>query len=213
MMTGFNFGLGPLAYTVAGEMAVGVNQNRIMSTSIVVFYFTTWAISFTALYLYYDVELGPWLGLCMRGRRAFLCCGRGSVLGRRVGGRRWKFHCSSPRGSPCGSERGMFSPVTRWGRLSGLRETRWRWRGRRMGRQSMTSSRRDGGSRWSRGYSCSDIPLLRLGAISARKRQCYNGTLCLVCSLRALRYITVLIGLVLSGLRPSQFCHYLYLAK
>lgn len=58
----YNFGIGPLAYTVAREMAVGANQNKIMSASIVVFYITTWAISFTAPYLYYDAGLGPMLG-------------------------------------------------------------------------------------------------------------------------------------------------------
>lgn len=40
-------------------MAVGTNQNKIMSASIVVFYFVTWAVSFTAPYLYYDAGLGP----------------------------------------------------------------------------------------------------------------------------------------------------------
>jgi hypothetical protein len=48
-----------LAYTIAREMAVGTNQNKIMSASIVVFYFVTWAISFTAPYMYYDAGLGP----------------------------------------------------------------------------------------------------------------------------------------------------------
>jgi hypothetical protein len=63
----FNYGLGPLAYTIAREMAVGRNQNKIMSTSIVVFYFTTWAVSFTAPYLYYDAGLGPMLGFVYAG--------------------------------------------------------------------------------------------------------------------------------------------------
>ncbi|OQE34549.1 hypothetical protein PENCOP_c017G01364 [Penicillium coprophilum] len=67
VVIGFNFGLGPLAYTVAREMAVGVNQNKIMSTSIVVFYFTTWLISFTAPYLYYDAGLGPMVGFVYAG--------------------------------------------------------------------------------------------------------------------------------------------------
>jgi hypothetical protein len=40
-------------------MAVGTNQNKIMSASIVVFYFVTWAISFTAPYMYYDAGMGP----------------------------------------------------------------------------------------------------------------------------------------------------------
>ncbi|KAK1512438.1 uncharacterized protein CCOS01_14678 [Colletotrichum costaricense] len=34
VVVGFNFGLGPLAYTVAREMAVGPNQNKIMSATI-----------------------------------------------------------------------------------------------------------------------------------------------------------------------------------
>ncbi|KAK1500526.1 hypothetical protein CTAM01_06461 [Colletotrichum tamarilloi] len=59
VVVGFNFGLGPLAYTVAREMAVGPNQNKIMSASIVIFYLTTWVVSFTAPYLYYDAGLGP----------------------------------------------------------------------------------------------------------------------------------------------------------
>jgi sugar porter (SP) family MFS transporter len=67
VVVGFNFGMGPLAYTVAREMAVGVNQNKIMSTSIVVFYFTTWLISFTAPYLYYDAGLGPMVGFVYAG--------------------------------------------------------------------------------------------------------------------------------------------------
>ena len=48
-------------------MAVGVNQNKIMSTSIVVFYFVTWAFSFTAPYLYYDAGLGPMIGFVYAG--------------------------------------------------------------------------------------------------------------------------------------------------
>ncbi|POR34959.1 hypothetical protein TPAR_04863 [Tolypocladium paradoxum] len=67
VVVGFNFGLGPLAYTIAREMAVGVNQNKIMSTSIVVFYFTTWLVSFTAPYLYDDARLGPMLGFVYAG--------------------------------------------------------------------------------------------------------------------------------------------------
>lgn len=67
VVVGFNFGLGPLAYTIAREMAVGVNQNKIMSSSIVVFYFTTWLVSFTAPYLYYDAGLGPMLGFIYAG--------------------------------------------------------------------------------------------------------------------------------------------------
>lgn len=48
-------------------MAVGTNQNKIMSASIVVFYFTTWVISFTAPYMYYDGGLGPMVGFVYAG--------------------------------------------------------------------------------------------------------------------------------------------------
>jgi len=37
---------------VAREMAVGPNQNKIMSFSIVFFYFITWLVSFTAPNMY-----------------------------------------------------------------------------------------------------------------------------------------------------------------
>lgn len=67
VIVAFNYGLGPLAYTIAREMAVGVNQNKIMSTSIVIFYFTTWVVSFTAPYLYYDAGLGPMLAFIYAG--------------------------------------------------------------------------------------------------------------------------------------------------
>jgi hypothetical protein len=47
VIVGFNFGAGPLAYTIAREVSVGPNQNKIMSSAIVSFYFGTWAITFT----------------------------------------------------------------------------------------------------------------------------------------------------------------------
>lgn len=70
VVVAFNFGLGPLAYTIAREMAVGTNQNKIMSSSIVIFYFVTWLVSFTAPYLYYDAGLGPMLGFVYAGTTA-----------------------------------------------------------------------------------------------------------------------------------------------
>lgn len=57
----FNFSLGPLAYTIASETAVGRNRNKIMSCSIVTFFFTVWVIAFTSPYLYYSANLGPML--------------------------------------------------------------------------------------------------------------------------------------------------------
>lgn len=70
VVVGFNFGAGPLAYTVAREVSVGPNQNRIMSAAIVSFYFWTWFITFTAPYLYYDADLGPMVGFVYAGG----CC-------------------------------------------------------------------------------------------------------------------------------------------
>lgn len=67
IIVAFNYGLGPLAYTVAREMAVGPNQNKIMSFSIVFFYFITWLVSFTAPYMYYSAGWGPMLGFFYAG--------------------------------------------------------------------------------------------------------------------------------------------------
>lgn len=67
VVVAFNYGMGPLAYTVAREMAMGPNQNKIMSFSIVFFYFITWVISFTAPYLYYSAGWGPMLGFFYAG--------------------------------------------------------------------------------------------------------------------------------------------------
>jgi sugar porter (SP) family MFS transporter len=46
----FNFSLGCLCYAVASEVAVGRNRNKIMSCSIVSFFFTVWVIAFTSTY-------------------------------------------------------------------------------------------------------------------------------------------------------------------
>ncbi|CAK7242892.1 MAG: hypothetical protein STHCBS139747_004395 [Sporothrix thermara] len=59
VIVAFNFSMGPLAYTVASEAAVGPNRNKIMSCSIVTFFFTVWVIAFTSPYLYYSADLGP----------------------------------------------------------------------------------------------------------------------------------------------------------
>jgi sugar porter (SP) family MFS transporter len=71
VIVAFNFGLGPLAYTMASEVAVGCNRNKIMSCSIVTFFFTTWLVSFTAPYLYYDANLGPMLAFIYAGTTMF----------------------------------------------------------------------------------------------------------------------------------------------
>lgn len=41
IIVAFNFGHGPLAFTVASEMAVGRNRNKIMPSSIASFFFFT----------------------------------------------------------------------------------------------------------------------------------------------------------------------------
>ncbi|KIW58085.1 hypothetical protein PV05_02635 [Exophiala xenobiotica] len=67
IIVAFNFGHGPLAYTIASESAVGRNRNKIMSASIVSFFFTVWVIAFTSPYIYYDGGLGPMLGFVYAG--------------------------------------------------------------------------------------------------------------------------------------------------
>jgi sugar porter (SP) family MFS transporter len=67
IIVAFNFGHGPLAFTIASEMAVGRNRNKIMSASIVSFFFTVWVIAFTSPYIYYDGGLGPMLGFVYAG--------------------------------------------------------------------------------------------------------------------------------------------------
>ncbi|KAE8151357.1 general substrate transporter [Aspergillus avenaceus] len=67
IIVAFNFALGPLAFAYASEVAVGPNRNQIMSCSIVTFFLTTWAISFTAPYLYYDANLGAMLAFIYAG--------------------------------------------------------------------------------------------------------------------------------------------------
>ncbi|KAK9319803.1 general substrate transporter [Lipomyces orientalis] len=62
-----NYGLSTVAYTVAREMAVGPNQNKIMSISIVTFYFGGWLVTFTAPYLYYNAGLGPMVAFVYAG--------------------------------------------------------------------------------------------------------------------------------------------------
>jgi hypothetical protein len=51
-----------LTYAITRELSVGVNQDKIISISIVALYFFLWVISFTAPYLYYDAGLGPMVG-------------------------------------------------------------------------------------------------------------------------------------------------------
>jgi hypothetical protein len=63
----YNFGQGPLTYAVTRELSVGVNQNKIISVSVVSLYFFLWLISFTAPYLYDNAGLGPMVGFVYAG--------------------------------------------------------------------------------------------------------------------------------------------------
>lgn len=58
----FNFSIGTLSYTMASEMAVGRNRNKISAAAIGVFFFTVWLMVFIAPYLYYSANLGPMIG-------------------------------------------------------------------------------------------------------------------------------------------------------
>lgn len=58
----YNFGQGPLTYAITRELSVGVNQNKIMSVSVVALYFFLWLISFTAPY---KCRVGSYGVLCV----------------------------------------------------------------------------------------------------------------------------------------------------
>ncbi|KAI1076690.1 general substrate transporter [Whalleya microplaca] len=66
----FNFAWGPLGWTIASEMAVGRNRNKIYAVAVACFWVTVWATVFTLPYLYYSANLGPrtgfvYTGLCL----------------------------------------------------------------------------------------------------------------------------------------------------
>lgn len=66
----FNFAWGPLGWTIASEMAVGRNRNKIYAVAVACFWVTVWVTVFTLPYLYYSADLGPrtgfvYTGLCL----------------------------------------------------------------------------------------------------------------------------------------------------
>ncbi|KAF6806236.1 sugar transporter [Colletotrichum sojae] len=66
----FSFAWGPLGWTIASEMAVGRNRNKIYAVAVAAFWVTVWATVFTLPYLYYSAGLGPrtgfvYTGLCL----------------------------------------------------------------------------------------------------------------------------------------------------
>ncbi|KAJ4014038.1 hypothetical protein NW752_005755 [Fusarium irregulare] len=63
----FNFAWGPLGWTIASEMAVGRNRNKIYAVAVASFWVTVWATVFTLPYLYYSADLGPKTGFVYTG--------------------------------------------------------------------------------------------------------------------------------------------------
>ncbi|KAF9893943.1 hypothetical protein FE257_008914 [Aspergillus nanangensis] len=63
----YNFSIGTLSYTIASEMAVGRNRNKITSCAIGVFFITVWLMVFTSPYMYYTGKLGPMVGFVYAG--------------------------------------------------------------------------------------------------------------------------------------------------
>ncbi|KAF2645508.1 general substrate transporter [Massarina eburnea CBS 473.64] len=66
-ITAFNFAWGPLGWTIASEMAVGRNRNKIYAIAVASFWITVWVIVFTLPYLYYTAHLGPKTGFVYTG--------------------------------------------------------------------------------------------------------------------------------------------------
>lgn len=56
-----------LSYTIASEMAVGRNRNKITACALGTFFFTVWMMVFTSPYLYYTASLGPMVGFVYAG--------------------------------------------------------------------------------------------------------------------------------------------------
>jgi hypothetical protein len=67
----FNFSIGTLSYTIASEMAVGRNRNKITAAAIGVFFLTVWLLVSVSPYLYFSANLGPMLGFFFGGTTLF----------------------------------------------------------------------------------------------------------------------------------------------
>ncbi|KAL2801836.1 general substrate transporter [Aspergillus granulosus] len=68
----YNFSIGTLSYSIASEMSVGRNRNKITSCAMAVFFITVWLMVFTSPYMYYDGDLGPMIGFVYGGTTLFL---------------------------------------------------------------------------------------------------------------------------------------------
>ena len=68
----YNFSIGTLSYSIASEMSVGRNRNKITSCAMGVFFVTVWLMVFTSPYMYYTGNLGPMIGFVYGGKTLFL---------------------------------------------------------------------------------------------------------------------------------------------
>ncbi|KAL4784118.1 general substrate transporter [Aspergillus varians] len=68
----YNFSIGTLSYSIASEMSVGRNRNKITSCAMGVFFVTVWLMVFTSPYMYYTANLGPMIGFVYGGTTLFL---------------------------------------------------------------------------------------------------------------------------------------------
>lgn len=68
----YNFSIGTLSYSIASEMSVGRNRNKITSCAMGVFFVTVWLMVFTSPYMYYTANLGPMIGFVYGGTSLFL---------------------------------------------------------------------------------------------------------------------------------------------
>ncbi|KAJ5686983.1 hypothetical protein N7536_009602 [Penicillium majusculum] len=68
----YNFSIGTLSYSIASEMSVGRNRNKITSCAMAVFFLTVWLMVFTSPYMYYTANLGPMIGFVYGGTTLFL---------------------------------------------------------------------------------------------------------------------------------------------
>jgi sugar porter (SP) family MFS transporter len=68
----YNFSIGTLSYSIASEMSVGRNRNKITSCAMGVFFLTVWLMVFTSPYMYYTGNLGPMIGFVYGGTTLFL---------------------------------------------------------------------------------------------------------------------------------------------
>ncbi|KAL5337269.1 general substrate transporter [Aspergillus crustosus] len=81
----YNFSIGTLSYSIASEMSVGRNRNKITSCAMGVFFVTVWLITFTSPYMYYSANLGPKIGFVYGGTTLFLLAYSWFCVGETVG--------------------------------------------------------------------------------------------------------------------------------